>query len=399
MISEAQLVIILLLAFWSGILIVDRIFNLKKYGLDVFPFLIIYRTEKFNKFISKVAFKSPRLWIALGNIGIPLSYTALGYGVYLLTLNLLNVFVQPQQASPIVPLIPGVTITGLSFLYALLGIMVTLAFHELAHGIMARAENLPVKSSGLLFLLFLPGGFVEIEEDAMVAAHPKTRLRVLSAGSAVNLVTALIALLLLLNFQTVISPWYGPSVGVVVTNVDQNSFAYGRLPPSTIIFAINGTPIWSPSTLDVYLLNVKPFEILKLTTNIGEIETITGINPRAPYRGYIGILYPQPFYIPYPNAWWLSYTLPSQIYLVIQWMFIVAFSVAIINMMPIPAFDGDRMFEEVINYLIPEEKKTKILEKEYPTRKLLLNILRVSAICFLSLNILLPILKVGFTPL
>lgn len=399
MFTEWQLVLVALLMFWGGLMIVDKMFNLEKYGFNVFPFLLICRTTKLNNFLSKTALKAPNAWRVMGDVSIPLSYSALGYGVYLLSLNLLNAFFRPQQSSPVIPLIPGITITWFSFIYALIGIVVTLAFHELAHGIAARAEGVPIKSSGVLLLLFLPGGFVEIDEEAMKKVRTRSRLRILSSGSAVNIATALIVLLLIINFQAVISPWYGPSVGVVVTNVDPQSFAYGKLAPSTVLFAINGTPIWSPVALDIYLLNVKPFDTLKLTTSMGEITITAGINPKAPYKGYIGILYPQPFYLPYPSSWWLGHAFPNHVYMVLQWMFIVSFSVSIVNMMPIPAFDGDKILQEVVSSFVTEERKTSILRKGISTRRLIVNLARATAICFLALNFIVPLLVAGFTPL
>jgi len=57
------------------------------------------------------------------------------------------------------------------------------------------------------------------------------------------------------------------------------------------------------------------------------------------------------------------------------WLFIIAFSVTILNMLPLPVFDGDRMLKEVINWRIGEDfkeikqKKDRFLfeegEKEY----------------------------------
>lgn len=399
MAEEWQVVAIALLVFWSGVMAAGKLFKLEKYGFTVLPFAVIWRTTKLNSVISKIALKTPRLWRVLGDISIPLSYSALGYGVYLLSLNLVNAFVQPQHSYPIVPLIPGVTITWFSFFHAAVGIVVTLVFHELAHGVTAKAEGIPIKSSGLLFVLFMPGGFVEIDEETMGKVRARSRVRILSSGSAVNLTTALIALLILANFQAVISPWYGPSIGVIVTNVDPQSLAYGKLLPSTVLFAINGTPILSPAALDWYLLNVKPFDTLKLTTSMGEVTVTAGINPRAPYKGYIGIMYPQPFYLPYPSSWWLGYTFPNQVYMVIQWVFIVSLSVSIINMMPVPALDGDKILKEAVSLVISEEKSLRVFGRKVSTRKFVINAARAATICLLALNVLIPLVKAGFIPL
>ncbi|MEM1658679.1 MAG: site-2 protease family protein [Candidatus Jordarchaeales archaeon] len=399
MIEEWQFVALILLIFWSGVMAAGKLLKLEKYGFTVLPFAVVWRTTRLNNIMSRIALRAPRLWRALGDASIPLSYSALGYGVYLLFLNLVNAFFQPQHSYPIVPLIPGITITWFSFLYAAVGIIVTLVLHELAHGLTAKAEGIPIKSSGLLFVLFMPGGFIEVDEEAMEKARTRSRVRVLSSGSAVNLATALIALLVLANFQAVISPWYGPSLGVIVTGVDSHSFAYGKLFPSTILFAINGTPIPSPAALDLYLLNVKPFDTLKLTTSMGEITVTAGINPRAPYKGYIGIMYPQPFYLPYPSSWWLGYTFPNHVYMVIQWIFIVSFSVSIINMMPVPALDGDKILKEAVSLVVSERKGLCFFGRKVSMRKFAINAARAATICLLVLNALIPLMKTGFIPL
>ncbi|MEM4587859.1 MAG: hypothetical protein QW513_04660, partial [Candidatus Jordarchaeales archaeon] len=130
MIEEWQFVALILLIFWSGVMAAGKLLKLEKYGFTVLPFAVVWRTTRLNNILSRIALRAPRLWRALGDASIPLSYSALGYGVYLLFLNLVNAFFQPQHSYPIVPLIPGITITWFSFLYAAVGIIVTLVLHE-----------------------------------------------------------------------------------------------------------------------------------------------------------------------------------------------------------------------------------------------------------------------------
>ncbi len=396
--ADVYLILAAIFLFWMIIFILAKYLKLEKYGFDVAPFFLMYRTKRFNDIISRIAQKSPKMWKAVWTFGVALAYAALGYGIVVLLRNFVNVFVQPQNTSPLVPVIPGITITGTSIIYVLIAIVITLVTHELAHGIAAIAEGLPIKSAGLLFLILLPGGFVEMDEKALKKAPSRSRFRILSAGSATNLVTALIALLIITNFALIISPWYGPSVGVFVTDVDPYSPAYSKLPPSTVIFAINGTPIFSDYGLSLYLSNIKPFETLVLDTSIGRITLTTSINPRNPTVGYIGITYPRPFYLPYPSVWWLGISFLNHLYLTFFWIFIVTFSVAMFNMLPIYAFDGDRLFEEVIRNTISKEKKLKIGNKTYSTRKILINSARIAAILLLVVNFIFPLLTVGFTP-
>ncbi len=71
--------------------------------------------------------------------------------------------------------------------------------HELSHGVVAKAQRLPLKSVGLVLLAVIPpGAFVEPDEEELGKAPPlRARLRVYGAGSMANVVTALLTLLLI----------------------------------------------------------------------------------------------------------------------------------------------------------------------------------------------------------
>lgn len=395
--ADTYFILAAVFIFWIILFIIARYLHLEKYGLDAFPGVLMYRTKRFNNIISRIAKKSPKTWKAIGTLGVALSYAALGYGIILFLSNLINAFVQPQLSGPLVPIIPGITITGISIIYVLIAIAITLITHELAHGIAAIAEGLPIKSAGLLLLIIIPGGFVELDEKAMKKSSSRSRFRIFSAGSATNIATALLAFLIVTNFAFAISPWYGPSIGAYVYNVAPYSPANFNIPPSTVIYAVNGTPIISDSGLSLYLANVKPFETIVLDTSIGRITLNTTINLQNPTRGYIGI-YTHPFYLPYPSVWGLGISFQNYLYFTLFWIFIVTFSVAMFNMLPIYAFDGDKLFEEVIRNIVPKENKLKIGKKSYSKRKILINVARIVAISLIVANFIFPLLAVGYTP-
>lgn len=68
------------------------------------------------------------------------------------------------------------------------------------------------------------------------------------------------------------------------------------------------------------------------------------------------------------------------------------------NMLPIYAFDGDKLFEEVIRNIVPKENKLKIGKKSYSKRKILINVARIVAISLIVANFIFPLLAVGYTP-
>ena len=79
------------------------------------------------------------------------------FGFWLLLDNFLKFFIQTDEAGAIVPVIPGVTVTGLPLVYLMIGLAVTLITHEFAHGLASSRDDIPIKSSGLVFLYVLFG--------------------------------------------------------------------------------------------------------------------------------------------------------------------------------------------------------------------------------------------------
>src|SRR2546428_8063279 len=113
------------------------------------------------------------------------------YIFYKLVLYGINQFNRSSQAGPkmlIIP-VPGVTISWEIFPYILISIAVLLIPHEAAHGIASVLDKVPIKSSGVFLAIFLPGGFVEIDEEDLSKRKARTKLRVFAGGSFTNVVS------------------------------------------------------------------------------------------------------------------------------------------------------------------------------------------------------------------
>ena len=87
-----------------------------------------------------------------------------------------------------------------------LGLILTLVVHEGGHGILARVENLKVKSTGILFLVVPIGAFVEPDEEEMEQASWRSRVRVYGAGITNNLVVAGVCFLLIILCMGLVTP-------------------------------------------------------------------------------------------------------------------------------------------------------------------------------------------------
>jgi len=55
---------------------------------------------------------------------------------------------------------------------------------------------------------------------------------------------------------------------------------------------------------------------------------------------------------------------PDFLFREIIWLFIIAFSIALFNMMPLPIFDGDRFVKELVNWIFGENYKSKKKKKD-----------------------------------
>ncbi|RLI08926.1 hypothetical protein DRO42_05455 [Candidatus Bathyarchaeota archaeon] len=128
----------------------------------------------------------------IGNVGVAASVGEVIYMTYLLLLNLYRFFYVPERASPVMPLIPGVTIRFASLPWFLAAAGFVILIHELAHGVQCVVEGVPIRSSALLLAVVTFGGAVEPDEEAMEAAAAMSKLRIFAAGSLANLATGLL---------------------------------------------------------------------------------------------------------------------------------------------------------------------------------------------------------------
>ncbi len=378
--------LIILLA-WMILFIVDAVFHLEKHGVDVGPFMAMARTQRFNNLLNRIGRWHPRAWRYLwsGFVGVCFAFSIIGF--YLLILNLISFFADfgllPQAASPgspgpIVPLVPGVTMSFSFFLALLLPLIVSIIFHEMGHGIAARSDDIPVKSSGLFALFILFGAFVEPDEEYVkVKTTRRERARFFAAGSAANLTLGLVAVVLMLTLVSRVPQ------GVLITSVSTGSSADGVLSPWTVITGMNETSIATADDLSAFLDNTNPGDLIIFTINGAPVELVVGAHPDNSSQAYIGIyLTTYVPLVPPLNLLGPAFSLEFQRGLL--WFYIISLSLGIMNLLPIPPLDGDRLFKELIDATISLERRSG---------QVLLYGLRFFALGLLILNIIFTFLR------
>ncbi len=176
---------------WLGFYIVAVALGLKRFGVEVHPLFVMYKSTGLNSFLRRVGGWRPGLWRVVGNVGVVFFFGQVAFMSYILFRNLYNFLYVPREASPVMPLIPGVTISFQSLPWFLAAAGVVILLHELGHGVQCVVEGVRVKSAALLLAVLTFGGAVEPDEESMEAAGVMSKLRIFAIGSLINLMTGL----------------------------------------------------------------------------------------------------------------------------------------------------------------------------------------------------------------
>ena len=102
--------ILALLAIWIAVYIVSLFLLTRNYGIEVTPIYMLFRTETFNRFLSKIAENNKIFWHTFSNVGVAIAAVEMLFVIYYLASNLQRFFWIPVEAQPVVPILPGITV-------------------------------------------------------------------------------------------------------------------------------------------------------------------------------------------------------------------------------------------------------------------------------------------------
>ena len=371
----------------------------------------LFRTTKFNTAIDKLAGVSRRFWSYLFDIGVLVCLGILIAAVLFISINIFT-FIEllvdkagltsPTSTNqpapvPLVPIIPGLTISFSTLPYILVAIAISAALHEAAHGVAARAEKITVKSTGLMFFLLFFGAFVEPDEQSLSKANYRKQMRVFAAGAFVNLLIVLLLIPFLIPsvFNGALSPMYSPtSSGALIVDACTGipncpAGQSGLIHPGTVIVRamytngtwVNITSSYSFAVFSSETLANESIQLMLLGLNTPLKLTTISINNST--RGYIGVIaydYHEPVFS-FLNPLWPYYLLNSIIYTLL-----ISFSLAILNLLPFPPLDGDKFIAALIKSKLSPANAKKTL-----------NWIRIITGVIFIANIVLSLAIYGFT--
>lgn len=266
----------------------------------------------------------------------------LGIAAYALIHNLGGIDAVRSGFIPLAPLVPGVTVPLLTFLYIVIAVGLGILLHELAHGVLAVKYGARIKSGGAFAVLFLAfGGFVEIEEEDLRRMKLAQRLAVYSGGVFMNIVLAYLAtLLVVIMINTPLHPLLG---GVVVTHVvNSTHFMQGD-----VVLSVNGANIASVYDLYMRLKSVGYASLTMYNPTIGTyVVSVNTTNVVAEPLGSSS-MYLQSLGIVVSNR---------PFYDLMFWIFNMNFTLVLLNTLPAYPLDGGQFMDSLLSVLVKNEK-------------------------------------------
>jgi membrane-associated protease RseP (regulator of RpoE activity) len=160
--------------------------------------------------------------------------------------------------------------------YGILALVIGIAVHEIAHGIMTRNGGMRVLSLGLLFLVFPIGAFVEPDEKQIQTTTRSKRSKVFAAGPATNI---LVGLAILFMFSSLMMSSLEPvHDGALATGVVVGSpLEVAGVLPNSLIVSVGGTQITSLADLDSRVAT-DPGEAVTVEYYYkGDLKTVSGV--------------------------------------------------------------------------------------------------------------------------
>ncbi len=339
---------------------------IKRKTIDVQAKIIfLYRMKWGLKWMDKYAAKYKEWVILIGYIATGVGFIGMIFISGYLIFELFYLFFVPKAATSVSLVLPGINIPGmgiLPFWHWLIAIFIIAVTHEFSHGIVARANNIKVKNTGLVLFGPIIGAFVEPDEKKLRQKKDIEQYSVLAAGSFTNIMLAIVAVILL---NSVFLPFHqamDEPIGFSFDAYYQENFPaqLAGLPPGQVINKIDGKEINQFQDLSMMLNTKNPSEIITLTSGEEDYEITLAQDPEIEDKPYLGIQGIRNEFVVKEKysvgAWNYLYLAIDKIVEFLGWFFLISFGIGLFNLLPLPIVDGGRMLQVFLQRLKGQEK-------------------------------------------
>src|SRR3989338_4141404 len=371
------------------LIILFLVFNRKKITTQA-KFIILYRTKWGLQWMDKYSKKFREWVILLGYIGVGAGYVGLLVISYVLIKNLVDLVTKPAAVSGVSLVLPGINVPGLGvlqFWYWIIAIFIIALVHEFSHGIVARAHNVEVKNTGIVFFGPILGAFVEPNEEKMRKEKDITQYSILAAGSFSNILLAIVAIACLsFIFPQLQQSMVEPTGFTFASYVNESlPFAQAGIATGTVITGINDKNTVTFQEFSDELAYHQPAEMVTIKTVDKDYEVTLAQNPDNARKAFLGIQditnkfdVKEKYTV---GMWNVTYFVIGWIAGLLRWLSLLSLGIGLFNLLPLPIVDGGRMAQVFLHRL----KGPEVGEKRY--RQISLFFLLV-----LLLNLFFPLL-------
>jgi len=334
----------------------------------LFPFfyLVLYRTKLGLKLMDQKARKYNELLKLLGYCFIGIAFIGMIFMTITIFANIIGLIFNPATTQSGVALVlPFTNIPGigyLPFIEWLLAIFILAIVHEFSHGVMARAHDVPVKSSGFAFfsiiIPIIPAAFVEPDEKVLKKKSDIVQYSVFAAGPASNLILALLIFLFSSFVMAPIEARITEPVGFSfeLTNSTLPA-AQAGLEKGMIITSFDNETITDGNSFSEYMYYCsKPNESVYLGT---ENKTYEIQSADVEGRNIIGVSNIQnEVRIKEKFRFWEGTFFWIKSFL--KWLGLFNLFIGLANLLPLGIVDGGRILQVALNKITTKKKAMKI---------------------------------------
>ncbi len=293
-------------------------------------------------------------------------FIGMAFMFYIIVMNTINLILKPTVTEAGIALVlPFTNIPGIGYLpftQWILAIFILAIVHEFSHGIMAKAYNLKLKSSGFaffsVFIPIIPAAFVEPDEKKLTKKSAKIQNSIFSAGPMANIILAGIILLIILFVMVPIHAKLTEPIGFSFDVInDTVPAAKAGLKDGMIITSFNNKTVTDAyDFVDYMYYNSSVNETIYLGT---ENETFAVVTEEMDNRSMIGITN-----IKNEFKFKERFLAIKDVYL---WIFsflrilgLFNFFIGLFNLLPLGIVDGGRMLKVTLEKFISKERARQI---------------------------------------
>ncbi|MBN1385553.1 site-2 protease family protein [Candidatus Woesearchaeota archaeon] len=328
-------------------------------------YVIMWKTGFGLKLMDRWGKKYKGLIQLLGQASIGLAFLGMAYISISILIVIFKMITAPESIQGGFALVlPFTNIPGVGYLpftYWIIAIFVLAVVHEFSHGVMARAYDVPVQSSG--FAIFsiiapiIPAAFVEPDEKVLQKRDEVTQNSVFAAGPISNVALGFVFLLIMMFVFAPIEARITEPTGFIMTpNDPEMPAAKAGMPDKFLVTNFNGEETADANKFmeQMYYCTAPGDEIT--VGNKNQSFTFTAVpRPEDPNKGIIGVstfenqrdVKPQYAMWKAPFYWFKG---------LFKWLFLLNLFIGLANLLPLGIVDGGRMLQIALKKIMKNEK-------------------------------------------